>query len=419
MKKFLTIIFVCTLLTFGGCSSGFMGGNVEELLVAPQPNSLQTAAFNAIKAYAGEQAVIVSPKEGAHSGALLYDDGSFTDTASIITFYSDSNTGTDINLAILRAAGDVLTVTHSLRGVGTGVENVDFYRLQEDQGVNLVVNYTGATANEKFLTVYSFKDDTLSSVFVQEHSYFLVADIQGSDANELIFALPTTREGALGLRIISLSDESPLQLYQGSPNSDMLQALSIKPSYYDEDTLLILEGLDVQNRFSADLLRFDESGLTGLLTAEERQIITHDNQLLYSLDIDNDGILEQPGILETELEIPSDYLGVGYYDMAQNTELPKYVGLVNTRFAFFISIPSHRMENISLVEAEDGITAVDNEGELYFNVTVSDFATPPLAEGGEVLPVLQFGNEQIYLTTYGNLSEYEQNFLVEGIKAIY
>ncbi len=397
-----------------------MGTNVEELLVAPQPNSLQTAAFNAIRAFAGEHAVIVSPKEGTHSGALLFDDATFTDTKSIITFYSDSNTGTDINLAILEAREGILSVTHSVEGVGYGVDSVEFCKLQKGKETSLVVSYTGVTTNEKYLTVYSFEEDVLLPLFVQDYSDFMVADIHGSGEEELIFALPSTREGALNLRIISLSDNTPTQLYLGTPNSEILEAISLKKSLSQGESLIVLEGFDVQNRLTGDLLRFEDSKVTSLLNSDERSLITHDNRLLSSLDIDGDNIIEQPGIYESQLEIPNDYILIGYYDMANNAQQPKYVGIVNTRLAFFVNIPFHWIENIEFMENSDGITAVNTKKiEPYFTLTLSEFSDPPVVEDAETEDLLQFGNDRLYLTTYGSLTEYEKKYLTEGITTIY
>ncbi len=420
MKKTIVSALLFCLLSLTACSNIFMTGNVEELLVAPQPNSLQTAAFNAIKAFAGEQAVIVSPKNGAHSGALLFDDGTFTGEQSIISFYSDSNSGTDINVAILREQQGVLTVTHSLRGVGYGVESVEFNNLRADESMSLLVSYAGVTADEMYLTVYSFENDNLSSVFVQDYSSLLVSDIQGGEENELVFALPTTREGSLNLRIISLSTDTPIQLYQGTPNPEIMEAVTIKSSFYGDETLIVLEGLDVQNRLSGDLLKFEEGEVFSLLSSEERQLITHDNRLLFSLDIDGDGIVEQPGMLPTETQLPTDYLSVGYYDMGTDADLPKYVGIVNSRLAFFVNLPAHWIGHIEFLESPDGITVVNSDkNELYFSLILSDFAEPPISEDGTITPLLQLGNEQLYIMTYGNMTDYELRFVTQGIKALY
>ncbi len=419
MKRLIFLLF--TLLLFCGCSGGLIGTNVEELLVAPQPDELHGAAFDAIKNHAGDHAVIITPTDGADTGALFVDDGSFSGEQSLITFYSNSNSGTDINLALLRKTDEGFTVHYATTGLGNDVEGAEFVYLETDAAPYLTVSYSGVTGNERYLAIYRYNEqaDVIESVFAQDYRAMIFADIQGESEKEIVFALPSTREGSMNMRIISLADGIPVQLYLGTPNINIMEAKQLLFSQGDEDKYIAVDGLDAQNYSTADLIKFSSGEAVGIL--EQQQLLTHNVPLLQSFDIDGDGVVEQPALMTSPEGMDgSGYLMVGFYDISKDQQSPKYIGIVNTRLAFLVLIPPHWYNDISFVHKEDGFSVTDLNGtSILFTMDVTESTQGIEYPEGETEQVLHLGSFRIYATTYDQLTEYEQSFLMDGIQQMY
>ncbi len=419
MKRLTFLIVTMFLLT--GCISDFDVTNVEELLVAPQPTELQGAAFDAIKNHAGDQAVIITPSEGADTGALIIDDGSFSGEESVITFYSNNNSGTDINIALLREDEDILTVQYAIGGLGNDVESVEFSHLERGDKTYLMVSYSGVTSNERYLAIYSYNLETqeMESVFAQDYRAMLSADIVDTQEQELIFALPSTREGALNIRIISLASGTPTQLYYGAPNPNIMEAKQLSLSEHDDAKYIAIDGIDSNNNFTSDMFYYNNAELYSLL--EDQSLLTHNTQLLLSADIDGDGVVEQPTILPQPDGLDSSgYFMVGYYDIATNQQSPKYIGLVNTRLAFLILIPPHWYENLYFIQRDGGFTAFNaDQTTNLFSVDIAESSEDVSSFEGNTQQVMLLGSFRVYLTTFEELTDYELSFLRDGIQQMY
>ncbi len=419
MKRIVVLLIAVLILQ--GCSADLFGSNVEELLVAPQPNELQGAAFEAIRSHAGDTAVIISPDEGADVGALTVDDGAFSAQESIITFYSDTNAGTDINLAIMREGEDGLYVHSWIKGLGTDVQRVQFATLQADEPPYLLVSYTGVTADESYLAIYRYdnENDELLSVFAQDYRAMLLADIDGSEEQELIFALPSTREGAMQMRIISFASGYPMELYHGTPSQSIIEAKNLHFSYDTHGKYIVVDGMNAQGSTLSDIISFESGEVQTLVYLQE--MFTHDVAILQSIDIDGDATVEQPSVFDTpETMQGSGYQLVGYYDVAGNQQNPKYLGIVNNRLAYLILIPPHWHNNIVFAYRDDGFTLSNaNNGELLLAITVTDGSSPQQYPDGETKQVLLLGSFRLYLTTFEQLTDYEVSFIMNGIQALY
>ncbi len=419
MKRIIALVFIVLLLP--ACSPDLLGSNVEELLIAPQPNELQGAAYETIKEHAGDTAVIITPDEGPHVGALTVDDGAFSGEKSLIAFYSDSNAGTGINLAIMRVGEQGLYIHSWIKGLGTDVHKVEFAQLQSGEPPYMLVSYSGVTAEESYLAIYRFDNTSneLLSVFAQDYKAMLLADIDGGNEQEIVFALPSTREGAMQMRIISFANGSPLELYHGSPSQSITDAKELSFSYGSSGSYIVIDGMNQHGNSLSDLIKFESGDAQTLVILKD--MFTHDVPLLQSIDIDADGVVEQPALLNSPDGMDGNgYLLVGYYDIAGNQQSPKYIGIVNSRLAYLILIPPHWYNNIVFTQDQDGFTLLSKDtDERLFAITATEGTNVTEYAEGATSQVLLLGSFRLYLTTFGQLTDYELSFIKDGIQAMY
>ncbi len=423
MKLLLSFILIFCLVTFTGCDALLSGSNIEELLIAPQPTLLQREVLAAVNTHTGRQTVLATPRSGDYDGALVIDDGSFSGEEAIIAFYSTSNTATDISAALLHLSENSFTVSSSIQGLGNGVETADFVDLDTSGNPFLLVSYTGSTPGETFLVAYNYNNNSLEPYFAQGYQHFLTADVNGTGIPELIFTLvPTDTEG-LRIRIISFESGAPVELYVGTPNTSMTQVHNIVASQSSTGNLIAVDGVNAEGTVLSDLFIYEEGTLTSAISPASSQLLQRSGTLLVSTDIDNDGVVEQPGILPPLSGMYSDdYTLVGYYDMKTDATHPKYVGIVDTKQAFMILLPPHWQTSARFSVRDEGYTVVDintNENLLAIDLLHLDEPFEQLHVGGATQSTLLLGTKRVYLTTFGNLSDYNNSFLRQGILTLF
>lgn len=422
MKKIIFTVFCCILLN--GCSNLFLGSNIEELLVAPQPTALQQSVVTTLKEYAGEKTVLESPAVGANIGALLFDDGTKTGKPSLIAFYSDTNVKTGINIALLQETNGFLQVIYSAKGLGTSVEEVRFEKLKNGTCSQLLVSYSGVTAQERYLVIYDFTEDAMDKIFEQDYKNYAIADLLGQKLPEVIFSLPSTRQGPMQLKVITFDEDYPQQIFSGAPSSSLLESETLCVSYSDEKLFIAVDGYVTDGTVSSELFTFSNRHFVSVVPLDIQSQTVRSAVWLKSKDIDDDGVVEQPVILPalSGMTPDGDYLLVGYYDFSNNTDNPKYIGIVNKRDAYFIRILPGWIDGTQVVEDITGFSLVDEKTKKrLFSAGAVGLGKPAFEVSKDeppAVPVAMLGASRLYLSLSSTLSSYSSAFLREGVLII-
>ncbi len=412
MNRYLKLIFALILSIFlVGCGDMFVSTNIEELLVAPQPSSLQHAALTAVKVVAGEQAVLV-------------DDGSFSGETSILAFYNSSNTATDINIALLRLVDETLVSVSEVSGLGVGVQHVEYAQLEIDAPPMLIVSYNGTTPGETFLTVYKYTQGEFDPIFAQSYQHFTKANLTQNDNDELVFTLPTDETGTMKMRVISFADGEAVELYSGTPDESIASSLSLSVSHNNGKEQLAIDAYNSGGIIVSELLEYSEDkGLFSVLSENDKLLLQRSSLSLLSKDVDGDGIIEQPGVLAPLNGMEEgEYFLVGYYDLNKNNYAPKYVSIVNFNNAFMVTIPAHWQDEVRFQTSENGFTLIDNSDFtklLAIDLINVQIEPIQLHIDGATGAVLLLGSSRMYLTTFGTLSDYTLAYLRDGIQTLY
>lgn len=443
LRKLLCLVMAAMLLLTGcGVTLSFTGGNVEELLRAPQPGAVQSAVQKALNLYLGETAQLKYPRGGAEMSPLLFADldGDGADEAALL--YQSQSKGQNVHLAILENKETGWEVVYELEGLSSEVANVERAALT-GSGVQLVVGYANATLTDPYLSVYDYHDETLLRLHEQSYTQHLVADVDGTGTDELLMVSQSAQPGALTLQLLaapksaSASDAaSPV----AAPALTLVQAMELdarfvacKGLYVSVSTQrrgVVVDGLFSGGALASQVLRLTENGTLTLWPPAAEVDVPRRSQRylngLYATDFSGKGTVEVPTGIASAPTLTSarrfyfvtwqDFLSGDPEAYLNQTTLPENArfGVYDSTYGYFVRLPSVWRGEVNLV---DGLMPGEwnlrsKQGNaLLLSARVAD-ATKPL---GLYTPVGTLGEQSVQIMVTDNCSAAEAQIVLRGV----
>lgn len=302
--------FLCVLLSFmlfASCDTAYIRP-VDDLMHPPTPFGSNKQLQEAFVAACGKDTILKAPIYGDHRSAfVLYDMDQDGKNEAIVMFVYKTDKAV-LQLALFQEdqQGQWQLVDQRI-GAGTEVYDVNFVQMAQGEAPKIVItwNLTESAATKK-LTIYSYltEQGTVKQLAEESITTMIPADIDQDGSQELVYILQETLEGLTQARarVLKLNPQTqtigvvaetpmdprvsgymPLQTDQRADNG----AVRIVADAYQGSNSMITEMLywdKKASRLVNPLL--DAQALTN--TATQRP------QLIGSVDINNDSILEIP-----------------------------------------------------------------------------------------------------------------------------
>lgn len=382
-----------------GCTSAMSGG-VEELLRAPQLSGPQSNVQKALTSYLGEAPQLKYPQNGDILSPFLFGDWDGDGSMDAAALYTSSGLQ-NVCLAILEQAGSSWAVTQEIEGLSAEVDSVSTAAMSGDGGMQLLVGYVGASG-EKYLSVYSYRDQILTQVMEQAYSQYELQDITGSGLKDLILIGPQTGEGVKVQLLTAIRGEFTMaqELWLGPERFSSCEGLHMSVGA-DGGYYLVLDGYNATGTALASILLSYNAATqkleeyTPLLPVDIYAESTRYSGLLTSTDIDGDGTVEIPA----ELTEDNGQITVGRLTFLQwmdytSTSPQKSFGIADLENGFYLELPASWEGNILVKEgAQEGSWAIrsltDDTG--YLEIRVVD----PSAEGGTYFRLGNVGGKKV------------------------
>lgn len=382
-----------------GCTSAMSGG-VEELLRAPQLSGPQSNVQKALTSYLGEAPQLKYPQNGDILSPFLFGDWDGDGSMDAAALYTSSGLQ-NVCLAILEQAGSSWAVTQEIEGLSAEVDSVSTAAMSGDGGMQLLVGYVGASG-EKYLSVYSYRDQILTQVMEQAYSQYELQDITGSGLKDLILIGPQTGEGVKVQLLTAIRGEFTMaqELWLGPERFSSCEGLHMSVGA-DGGYYLVLDGYNATGTAIASILLSYNAATqkleeyTPLLPVDIYAESTRYSGLLTSTDIDGDGTVEIPA----ELTEDNGQITVGRLTFLQwmdytSTSPEKSFGIADLENGFYLELPASWEGNVLVTEgAQEGSWAIRSltDGTGYLEIRVVD----PSAEGGSYFRLGNVGGKKV------------------------
>ena len=204
-KALLWLMALCTVLL---CSCVGVGADISENLAPPKPSGELYNIQKALEAYAGPRVNLVYPSSGKYRSAIITEDLDRDESYDAIAFYStktdDKTTVMHINY-IKNTAGKWKSVT-DIQVNCSGVESVEFARLDESAVPKIIVNWSRFSALEKQLSVYSIDSGVLTEITSASFSVYSTCDFNNDGISEIVAVHLDTEKRSAKATLLALKD---------------------------------------------------------------------------------------------------------------------------------------------------------------------------------------------------------------------
>ncbi len=367
MKKrwFVMVLSACLAAVLAGCSS-FAGQNVNDLLRAPALGEGQDEIQRALAAYLEAEPQYKYPKGGNWLSPLRRADldGDGYDEAIVLYTLGEgaagAERGNNVYVAVLERQDGAWRVVQDIQGKFTDVASLDVTDLLRDGTQQLVIGYSAANLTNKWLTLYTYHDNTLSAVYEYEYSRYEIGDYTGRGGSDLV--LVSGGDQRLQLQYIPTLDGQfvtsglePVLLGTNFTACDGLKA-GVGP---DGSRVIVVDGTVVSGGLASQFVYYSAERDRFYTTDDVDEMMNTSFRLsaaLKSRDVDGDGVVEIPLRMgRGELFLPGDKRleYVEWKDFTTPERPTKQYGLLDSRRSVYIRFPDEWKGNVSVVNGED------------------------------------------------------------------
>lgn len=354
-KLLLCVAVLCLLLA--GCSP--LTQPAEELMRPPQLSESQRQVHDALVAALGTAETNISlryPRTGDNRSAFLFQDldGDGRDEAMVFYSLAEAEDELYINVMEQDEAGGWNSV-YDIAGAGSGVESVEFSSISREDGLDIIVGWTAEENGIGQLSVLRYSEKRLQSLYQSRYSSYTTADLNSDGLQELLTVTMSVQGGKPFASLICLR-ENEIQNVSNLPlNVNMTSFSRLTAGWLNQSEQgLVVDGYEGQNQVSEVLLVRDE--LLSLPFAEESEFyqrVYRRQGVVYTRDVDGDGILELPAQYaapgKTGLYL-TDFCQVG-----ENRQLEVVsTSFVNDSRGYIFYLPEEWVDNVTVSQEKTG-----------------------------------------------------------------
>lgn len=293
MKKLLIVIMFCLLLS--GCSETV---SMENLLMPPKMSEEQNEIYRELINSAEQGIKLKYPKSGDYRSAFVVRDIDDDPGDEAMVFYESKNVQSGesaLRLKFLDRNGGKWQAVYDLVCPGSEVESISFVNMNSSDRTDILICYTMLGKTEKVFSVLNYTDKIPVELYKSSYSILEITDLNGDGEDEMI-VVNTDKEKHLSvMTMFKNTGEGFKKLSETQVAIGATELLRITKGKINKDT----EGLFLDYSFgkinscgrsATDVIYCLGNNLVSV-TSEQRDT----NELtpeFYSMDIDNDGIIE-------------------------------------------------------------------------------------------------------------------------------
>ncbi len=377
MKKSGILLLILAVCVFFASCSGF-GIDIDDSLSPPKPSGELYEIQKTLETAVGHDVKLVYPSAGEYRSAIITKDINFDGNYDVFSFYStetDDKT-TVMHINYIRRLDDSWVSVTDLQVDCSGVESVEFVKLDNSDTPKILVNWSRYSATNKLLSVYSVDSGELVEVTNADYSVYSSCDFDSDGVFEIVAIhldpekkISTATLMALGEN--GFSEKSACQL-DGTVTSYYTPVFS----KFTDGTPALFVDADKATGMITEILCVKDGNLTGAIrmTASNENVNTLRASSVPSGDFDKDGCIDIP--LAVKLPMTSNIEGDSAYLTAWNSFngtsfTPIAYTVINYTDGYYFNMPENWLNAVALERR------LDNRQRVFYRWD------PELQEVGE------------------------------------
>lgn len=291
---FAAALFVAVLLS--GCSMT----TVEEMYTPPKRSAEYEKLQQAID-LAMEGMEYSSPLSGENRQTVQMADLTGDGVEEYLAFAKDSSEN-PMKVLVFSREGEDFRLLQVLESHGSAFDQVEYLSIDNVPGAELVVGRRLSESLPRSLSVYSFSDDTARQLLSISYSKIVPVDLDGDRMDELMVLAPgeSDEENA----VVSLYDWNEGTITRSlqasmSESIEHIKRIMVSKLHKNVPAVYVASSVD-GNAIITDVFALQQGRFTNVSFSNDSgtSVQTLRNYYVYAVDIDQDGILELPDLID-------------------------------------------------------------------------------------------------------------------------
>lgn len=359
-KKILLVMLAVTALLCNGCGLR----TVKEMYALPRRSQeysqLQSAIDNAMSGM-----TYCAPVSGDNQQTVQMADLDGDGADEYLIFAQDSSSKPLKVLIFVQMDDGSCRLVETIESNGAAFEQVEYVELDENPGCEIVIGRQVSDQVLRSVSVYSYRNGSAEQQLLIGYSRFLTCDLDENGRSELLVIRPGEGQNPRGMVVLysfrgtQVERSTEMELSRDPSN---IRRISYGKLQGGTPAVYVASAVD-DIAIVTDIFAMQNNKFTNITFSSEADtsIGTLRNYYVYADDIDEDGILELPGILNMK-DVPDrgketrDFLLRWYSVDVNGLEMDKLYTFHNFGGGWYMELDSALATNVS----------VEQWGDAYF-----------------------------------------------------
>lgn len=378
MKKIGIIAMICALLLLSAC----LLDPAESLYAIPARsedyNNLQAAIESVMPNGAAYSAPIAGENQQPVQMADI--DGDQQDEAIV---YWKSNGDLPLTVSIFDKRGDQYELIAKAEGAGSAFDHVQYVEIDGYPGSEIVVGRQISDQVTQTLYVYSLENDALTEIMSANYSEFITTDLDANGLYDVV--LLHSSDAQNGVAECYRWNDGQLTRDREARMSTPVSAVRrmIAGQVWKDSPAVFVASEYGEGMIVTDIFGMHGGVFTNLSLSDDTDtaVSTIRDYYVYSCDIDEDGLIELPHLIELPAirgeETSGDQTVIRWYNLQPDgAEREKLLTYHNYSAGWYLKLPDRLADGLavkltSVLETNRGYTFVQKGKELFTLTSVN------------------------------------------------
>ncbi len=369
-KKIALAIALAALMVFSSCTRFSSADNIMELLSSPKLSKNESRIVQAISEHLDRDIFLRYPKRETRLSPVQLVDLNGDGKNEAVALYSCPSLGGNARMAVLTADGEEWTMFRDNEGLGSEIYDIAFEPLENGGNSKIIVSYTFSDYGEKILTIYSLSEDGRVDAEAFNCQGYIVRDVTGDGVSDIAYAGVNANNQYTRLNIItndpSIREDADLSWEIPVPNSRVTN-IAFTLTDFSPIGAVIIDYYDTYRMVYTQAFSLDENGLVELMPSNLVQKVWRADYPLSGRDVDRDGYIETPTVIDTDLARSSDVCFMEWTNFMKEEPERKLFGVCDTANGTYYRLPEEWQDLVYATRDDDGhlcVKRVDTDEEL-------------------------------------------------------
>lgn len=424
--KLLLCLLLPVLLLCGCAQDLTLTADVETLLTAPAQTAVQTGLLQAAYTYLGSSIALKYPMDAYASAPFYAWDADGDGRQELLVFYQNTAKSKNVQLAVLRPAGDGGWYAAHMDVEGAAGETDGARILHLADGCDcLLIGYQEPTGQDWTVCLYQWQDGALHERTRLVCQQYAVTELDGDGCQQLAVVQRATSYGPLQLRLLTaaqadsgtfLQEQTAVMLDPRFAHCAFLAQVS------DSSPGLVMDFTDDSGGRLGEAMVYAQGSLIRCYAEDNLNLPNFTSRPfdgLDPMDVDGDGALEMPRVENRVLGATASdrFFFVSWHaPEVEGTSLRGY-GILDRNASYLLLLPSAWYSQVILQEEGQGgwtVRAIGS-GEQLLSWQVTQGRSP----GNDYQLLGRLGEQAVYLRFGAALTPEEQTAVLDGFFPLY